>query len=233
MLKRHIDEAIQKGAKYVVIDVDNTITKSNILELYLFLKSRSFKTNYRYYLWLIFFAVTQVPLYIVLDFLNRDWFQRFFYRSYRKNSLKELERYSEELFETKLVLKFIEEIHDLIFYLKSKNVKVELLSTSIEPVVKQYGHYFGVPFVGLKVLEDNNRLRVDCSSNKDFKLNHIKKYNQENTIAIADSKHDLKMLNYVDYPIVVCSREKGWFKKLNKKPFIVKPKIRKLNQVKI
>lgn len=225
MLKEYIDELIQKGVKNVVIDVDNTITKSNVLELYLFIKSTSYKNKYRYYLWLIIFVISTVPFYVILDFINRDWFQRVFYRNYCNYSLKELEFYAKELFEKKLRGKFIKEIHDFIFYLKNKNVNVELLSTSIEPIVKQYGYYFGVPFESIKIIETNNKLVINYSSIKDFKLNHIKKYDKRDTIAIADSKHDLQILNYADNAVVVCSKAKGWFKKLNKNPLIVKSTI--------
>lgn len=222
MFKEYIDELIEKGITDVVIDVDNTITKSNVLDLLFFIKANSLHTI-RYYLWVAFFFIFKAPLYGTLDFVNRDWFQKAFYGNYSNYPLKELEHYAKGLFVRKLKSKFINEIHDLIFYLKSKNIKVHLLSTSIEPIVKQYGDYFGVPSTSLRVFEQGDSSRVDLASIKDFKLNHIKKYNPHTTIAIADSKHDFSVLNYVDYPIVVSSKEKGWMKKLKNKLFLVHP----------
>ncbi len=219
MLKKYIDELIEKDIKDVVIDVDNTITKSNVLDLLFFIKANSLHTIL-YYLWVSLFFILKGPLYGILDFVNRDWFQKAFYGNYSNYPLKELEDYSKELFARKLQSKFITEIHDLIFYLKRKNMKVHLLSTSIEPVVKQYGDYFGVPFTSLRVIEQGDGSRVDLASIKDFKLNYIKTYNPHTTIAIADSKHDFNMLNYVDHPIVVSSKEKRWMKKLQNKPFL-------------
>lgn len=176
-------------------------------------------------MWLIFFFVSKVLIYLILDFINRDWFQKVFYRNYCNYSLLELEFYSKELFNRKLTGKFIKEIHDLIFYLKNKNVNVELLSTSIEPIIKQYGQYFGVSSKSIQVYEVNNKIMIDYDSIKDFKINNIKLFNKQNTIAIADSKHDFKILNYVENAVVVCSKEKSWFKKLHKSPFVVKPTI--------
>lgn len=124
MPKEYIDELIEKGIEAVVIDVDNTITKSNVLDLLFFIKANSLHTI-QYCLWVSFFFILKGPFYGILDFVNRDWFQKAFYA-----------------------------------------------------------------------------------------------YHPQTTIAIADSKHDFAMLNYVDYPIVVSSKEKRWMKKLKNNPFL-------------
>ena len=67
MLKEYIDQLIKKGVNNVVIDVDNTKTRSNVLELFLFIKSTSYKNKFYYYVWLVLFSVSRVPIYLILD----------------------------------------------------------------------------------------------------------------------------------------------------------------------
>lgn len=217
----HIDDLIQREVNVAVFDVDNTITKSNVLDLYLYIKFQKTKVKMFYYTWFIFFAITHVPIYLVLDFFSRELFQRVFYRKYKKYSVKDINEYSVQLFNKKLKYKFIKDIHDLIFYLKSKGVKVILLSTSISPLIKQYAKYFDVEYKSLEIKDKNDKAEVDTTSLENFKFNFIKNYNPQFTISVADSKHDLPVLEYTKYSIVVANKKSNWFKNL-KEPVVLR-----------
>ena len=155
----YLHSIIQEGATHALIDVDNTIAKANITELYLWMKRKEMKSKVLWYLWLVYFAVFWGPIYLLLDFIDRDLFQKAFYRRYHHFSLKEIEANSKELFEQKYKKNFIRYTHDLIFYLKKNNVQVTLLSTNITCIVREYPDYFKVPCICLEVEEMNQGIQ--------------------------------------------------------------------------
>ncbi len=208
-----VDRIAKEGIKYAIVDVDNTITKSNVLDLFLFLQKKRLKSLYK--LWAVFFCLTKVPIYLLLDFFNRELFQKAFYKNYNKYTLNDLNKGGRELFNEILKNRFIQDIHDLIFYLKDKGIEVILLSTSIEPVIKEYGKYFNIKYKCLEVFESGGRAFVDLTHLKNFKENYIKMFNKDEIISIADSKHDKKVLMYSKYAIIVNKRTKKWMDKIN------------------
>lgn len=147
----HISMVIEQGVKDALIDIDNTLAKARITDLYLWIKRKEFKNVLLWRMWFIYFALCWGPVYLLLDFIDRDLFQSTFYRRFNRYSLREIEDNSEELFESKYKNGFIQYTHDLIFFLKENNVNVTLLSTNITPLVKQYGKYFDVPYICLRV----------------------------------------------------------------------------------
>lgn len=56
---------------------------------------------------------------------------------------------------------------------------------------------------------------------KDFKLRAAQDYDTLTTLAVADSKHDLTVLNYVQYPFVVSNRKKKWMANLQKEVILI------------
>lgn len=207
-----VDKLTKEGIKYAIVDVDNTITKSNVLDLFLFLQKKRLKFLYKP--WIVFF-ITKVPIYLLLDLINRELFQKAFYKNYKKYTHNDLNEGGAELFNEILKNRFIQDVHDLIFYLKDCGIEVILLSTSIEPVVKEYGKYFNVKYKCLEVFESGGRAFVDLTNLKNFKENYIKIFNKDEIISIADSKHDKKVLMYSKYAIIVNKRTKKWMDKIN------------------
>lgn len=84
-----INELIQKGVTHALVDVVNTIAKANITELYLFMMKKKL-SKLSWYLWCIYFAVIWAPIYLFLDFIDRDLFQKAFYRRYKKFTVQEI-----------------------------------------------------------------------------------------------------------------------------------------------
>lgn len=205
----------KKGVKHAIIDVDNTISKSNVVEFYLFVRS-AMMHPVLYRVWLCYFMIVHIPRYLLLDFWKRERFQQVFYRNYANIPIGQLERRAYEFFEMKVKSSFIQPVHDLIFDLKRAGISVVLLSTSIEPIVKQYADYFQVPYVCLEARSENGATQIDLSSLSDFKLNYIRECGCDpcNTVSIADSKHDFDVLNYPKYAVVVNNRVPKWMKGL-------------------
>lgn len=218
----YIDHLIRdKGVRNAVIDVDNTITKSNIVQFYLYIRKNELgKTK-----WPFFFSyfVLKVPYFILLDSISRDLFNKIFVlRKFKKFSYSQLEEYSRSYFEERLKEQFISFTHDLIFHLKEKGVQVVLLSTNFDLLVKQYGQYFNVPYVCLDVVAKGDGIDIDFSNLNGFKEKEIGKFSPTETLSIGDSKYDLPALNYVDHPFVVAKKREKWMKVLNKDARFIK-----------
>ena len=54
----YIDALIKRGVKNAVIDVDNTITKSNIVQFYMFIKKKCIKNKLA---WMLFYLIALLP----------------------------------------------------------------------------------------------------------------------------------------------------------------------------
>jgi hypothetical protein len=118
----YVDELIEKGLKNAVIDVDNTITKSNIVQFYLFVKKNRIRSRTVWYS-LIVHCIAPAPFYMALDLLSRDLFNKIFVRNkFKKYGVSQLEQYAEQFFEEKLRNQFIVFTHDLIFHLKAQGI---------------------------------------------------------------------------------------------------------------
>lgn len=217
-----IDIILANGVNHAVIDVDNTITRSNIAQFYLFIKGKRLKNRLLWWPFLLY-CLAAAPFYLAVDFLSRDWFNHIFVqKKFGKYTYEQLERYAESFFDHKLRKQFIVPVHDLIFYLKDKGVQVTLLSTNFDLIVKQYGAYFQVPYVCLPVVAKDSGIQIDFSHLDGFKRNHIRHFDPATTIAIGDSKYDLPMLEHVHYPIIVAKKQKKWMKSIQREAALIR-----------
>ncbi|GFN32733.1 haloacid dehalogenase-like hydrolase [Paenibacillus xylaniclasticus] len=217
-LQKVADEWLDCGVRRAVFDVDNTLTRSNVVGFYLFVRSCRMNNKLRYRFWLIWFAISRVPFYILLDFLNRDWFQRIFYRCYRRIPLAELEAYAERYFDEVLRFRFLPGMQEFVTMLQQRGIEVELLSTSISPIVEQYSRYFGIPHHSLSVSEaplPAAGTLVHLAGLKHFKRRRMLELAHMPTAAIADSKHDRDALAAAAHALIITSKRKRWMKQLN------------------
>lgn len=217
----YFDKLLEYGAKHAVIDVDNTITKSNIVQFYFFIHQKHIKN--RIFWWsLVLYCIVVAPFYLVVDHLSRDWFNYLFVRrKFRKYAYKQLEEYAEQFFNEKLKQQFIVPVHDLIFYLKEKGVQITLLSTNFDLIVKQYGAYFQVSYECMPVKQTDSGVQIDLSQLKNFKRNYILRFDPSTTIAIGDSKYDLPMLEHVHYPIIVAKKKRKWMQSIQREAVLI------------
>lgn len=213
----YFDSLIKAGLKHAVFDLENTVVRSNVTHLYFFAMERRFRSRWRFLLWKYLEIALWGPVYLGLDFLNRNWFQRVFYRRFGSFSLDELSRYGQLHFQEELQFRFHPYVHDLIIYLKESGVDVSLLSTSTEVTVGVFGEYFGIPYHCLQLKQGRDGCEVDLSGLDGFKRNYIEGFDPASTLAVADSKHDLPVLEYVHTPVVVASRKQRWMRSLNGK----------------
>ena len=210
-------QLIDKGVTDAVFDIDNTITKSNIGDLYMFLRRKNASNKTVWALWYIFFVTTYVPFYYTVDRFDRAKCQVLIFKLYRQYSASDIENGSAILFRQFLSKRFIAYVHDLVFYLKSQNVKIHLLSTNIEPIVREYGAYFSVPYSCLPLHAIIESETIDRVMLANFKGKSIKRFHPATTMAIADSLQDLPILSHVQYPIIVAKRIQPWMRAIDAK----------------
>lgn len=209
-----LEHWIRSGVKHALIDVDNTLVKANIAELYLRMRKNSFKRSWSWRLWLAGFAVFWAPAYLLLDAVNREWFQRAFYRRFRSFSPEQIDKAAEQLVQEKCQTRLIAYTHHLIPFLQKNNIDVTLLSTNIEPVVQRMAQRYGVDYLCLPVLENGTSAQVGLDQLRDFKKNHAMRYQAESLLAVADSKHDLPVLQHAAYSIVIEDRPLSWMNRI-------------------
>jgi len=216
----YFDGLIDSGLEHAVFDLENTIVRSDVTQLYFYIKKNRASSRNRYLCWKYFMLATCGPIYLGLDFLKREWFQRAFFRRFEEFSPGELDQFASQHHREVLQDRFIPYVHDLIFHLKSRGVDVRLLSTSTEPIVGRFAEYFSVPHHCLGMEKTPGGCRVDLSGLRDFKLNYIRRFDPAVTMATADSRHDLPVLEYVSYPVVVGTRRQRWMRRLEGKLII-------------
>lgn len=207
-----VRNVLLRQPKVAVFDVDNTLVRTNITQFYFYLMKRQGRgIRYRFsYLLLIFsFALFWAPFYLLLDFFDREAFQRAFYRRYSRFTTEEMERLAVPFFDEVLKPKLIPSTSQLVSHFKIEGLGVVLLSTNMEPVVRQVAHHFDVPYFCLKVIKSPGGSLVDLSELTDFKLHVARSFHAQSTIAVADSKHDLPVLKYVKYPFVVSKKKQS------------------------
>ena len=92
---RVLDEWMKKGLDTALIDLDNTLVQANITELYFMLKRNALARQWKWRIWFSYFVVCLAPIYLLLDTINREWFQRAFYRRYHSFTLEQIDSAAE------------------------------------------------------------------------------------------------------------------------------------------
>ncbi len=70
-----LDKNITPNIKYAIFDIDGTISRTTILTLYTYMKEKKFNNKLLYDIWLIYFLITLVPVYLIIDAISREYFQ--------------------------------------------------------------------------------------------------------------------------------------------------------------
>lgn len=209
-----VKKLVESGIEIAILDIDGTVSDTNIIEFYAFMKKNTFKTIIFYYLWAISIIIL-IPYYFILDTIDRELFQRAFLCKFNSFSWLEMNQLSEKYFNERVLKKLKPETIKLIEELRNSNIRIEILSFSISPLIEQYAKYLGVEFSSLKVNNSNGQVEVDYSEIAEFKLNTIKKFNPQKLVIIADSKTDLPIFNYAAFSIVVSNgKSRKWMKTL-------------------
>jgi len=216
-----INSNITSDTKFAIFDIDGTISRTTILTFYIYAKEKKISNKLLYKFWLMYFVITHIPLYFLIDSISREQFQKLFFLKLKEFSYEEITNYAEKCFKEKILNLFINETIDLINNFKSKGINVILLTVSIDPLVKHYGNFFNAPYECLRLKNNNGKVQVDFSNHRNLKYNYIKKFNPNEIITIADSKHDLPILEYSKYSIIIARKEKKWYKKIKSKSTLI------------
>jgi phosphoserine phosphatase len=213
-----VEDLLEKGVKFAVIDVDKTLTHTHPGHLLAYLRNKRFTNRLFWNAWVVV-TLMKLPFYYIIDKFSRDVLSKVFFRKYHPFSVEEMETAAREMFE--IIIPFT---HELVFHLKRKGIHVTLLSQNIEPVIKQYGEYFGVAHYALPVVAEGTRSRVDLANLAGYKERIINTFNPEETIAIGDSIHDFTTLNHVRFPMIICHKKKRWMSQLRNEPLLYRVK---------
>lgn len=223
-LNSFFDNILKHSDCVFIFDVDNTITKSNIIYFYVFLIESKIRNKLFASLWKFLFMIITGPIFLMLDLFDRSKVQKIVYTLMSIHKLSHIESAAEIYFHKYLKHNFIIEIHNLIHTLKNKGANVFLLSTNIDLIIKQYAKYFDIKYFAIETSESTNGCIINMVGLKSFKFDKLHQFNGNFLIGIADSKHDIHFLNNVDYPFVVGKKMKNWIYK-NSFNLIVKDKI--------
>jgi len=206
----YFDRAIQAGARYAVIDIDNTLTWSNIGNLYFYYHRATRRHLLTWLSWFGFTVLPRFPLFLAMDAVDRSTCQLMTYALYRRMGEERIQEYSRELFQRSLRHRFNPCVHDLIPYLQRQGVEVVLLSTTLESIAAQYASHFGVRQISIPLARVLGRAPLTREYLRTFKDTQIRRFPPQETIAIADSRHDMAVLLYARFPVVVAVSAKRW-----------------------
>lgn len=205
---------IDQGARYAVFDLDGTLLRSNIVWPYMHARRR-LMNPYLYWFWCLGFLLYAGIYYRWLDARGRSLFQKRFYRRYERLPYEAVCRWSARYVQTALKHRRIAPALELLGYLKSRGVAVSILSTGIAPVVEPIAAVLGVGCTCIGLNDADGLCKVALDSLEGFKERFIQTLDPARTIAVADDIHDLPVLRYVRYPVVVGRRYRPWMQQLS------------------
>lgn len=208
--ERLFERYIDLGLRTAVFDLDGTLAKTNITQLYFYLRRQSFRSALAWNIWRSMIYAGYGPPFFILDRMDRATFQTLFFRWYERYSLDKLRQAGVSSFDSQGRHLIIDGTAKLLQWLVNKGVQVEIHSSNIEPFVEPFARCFGVQCVAIPVQESPTGCRVEIDSIKDFKINQLKKYDPRHVAVIADSSSDLPALQSVAFPLVVKPKLPAW-----------------------
>ena len=182
--------------KWAFIDVDNTLTNTNIGSLLFFIKKQKI-SPFRYFIWKSFFLFVVTPILLLLDKLSRPYVQIFVYWLYR-NYTEEFLTVSGKAYVTEhLQAQLLPDTLHIIEKLKANKSKIVLVSTNLNHLVQPIAAHLNVQYKAIDLVELKQlTLREKISYLHDFKESYMSKNQYDNSIGIGDSKYDLAILKH-------------------------------------
>jgi HAD superfamily hydrolase (TIGR01490 family) len=192
-------------------DVDGTLVQTNVVHYYVFYKWQTLSPLSRVG-WLFFF-MTKVPYYALLDGMSRRRFNQVFFRNYRGIVVKEAHQWSREVLQPRLVQALFPAAYQQIQQHQACGEEIVLVTGSLdfimEPLrvilqadqlfaasLQSKGDHFTGDLIGPPISgEEKARLIRDYARRQGIAL--------EQSYAYGDSFADLPMLQTVGYPVAV------------------------------
>ncbi len=183
--------------QHAFIDVDNTLTPTNIGSLLFYIKKKKLP-KWRYHIWKVFFVLVVTPLLLILDKFSRAHVQQFVYSLYQKYDEQTLAFFAEQYFKERIEGNFLPDTHFIIQQLKMHNSKIVLVSTNLTCFVKTIAEYFEIDFqaIDLERLRDSP-YQSQIKYLRNFKRSYMQQHHYDNSIGIGDSKYDQPIFEHV------------------------------------
>ena len=193
--------------QHAFIDVDNTLTPTNIGSLLFYIKKKKLP-KWRYQIWKTFFVLVVTPLLLLLDKLSRAHVQQFVYSLYQKYDEQTLAFFARQYFKERIEGNFLPDTHFIIQQLKTHNSKIVLVSTNLNCFVKPIAEHFDIAFqvVDLEHLRKSS-YQTQIEYLKNFKYTYMEKQNQDDSIGIGDSKYDAPIFENVTIALLRSNKE--------------------------
>lgn len=207
-------------------DVDGTIVKSNVVMQFVNVRLAELSPFFKFF-WLVFFAL-KVPMYLLLDRIDRALFSRAFYANYEGRPVDDKKWMASVVFKKYMRPKLFKGAVKHIQNLKKAGFKIVLVTGSLDFLMTPLASELGVDHVfAAKLKEENGRLKGelegDAMSRKE-KASLVRQYASENGVSLKDSHAygdsiaDLSMLEEVGHPFAVrpdkrlgaIAKTRGW-----------------------
>jgi len=220
------DEGTGGAAVAAFFDVDGTITRSNVVEYYLWYRQRDMSAGRRF-LDLIAF-VPKAVRYWLLEKTSRRRFVKDFYRNYRGVDADDLARWHRESFETRTLPRIRAAAVEAIERHRAEGHRLVIVSGAVDSRVLPLAEHLGVRDVlSVQLAAQNGRLTgyvdgsllVDSEKAKAAEA-YARRFDVDLAVCYAygDSFSDAAILEAVGHPAVVnprgrllrLARRKGW-----------------------
>lgn len=214
-LQRYIDEIVRRGIHYAVFDVDGTLSYTNSVMIYHQMLKYSNQNTLSLVIKQVYLAFS-LPYYLLLDCIDRDLFQRAFMKKFDQFHYEVLRKWCRKYFNEIALKRMIPKTQIFLEMCKKAGLEVHILSLSIDLVTQQYGDYYHAQTHALRTHNIRGKCSVDFSELQNFKENYVRQFPSEQLLVVADSKHDLPMLQYAIESIVVGSKQRKWMSELRR-----------------
>jgi HAD superfamily hydrolase (TIGR01490 family) len=207
-------------------DVDGTITRTNVVQYYLWYRQRNMSA-FRRCLDLITFIPRAIQ-YLALEKISRRYFVEAFYKSYRGVEAEDLRAWDRENFESRTVPRIFPQAVETIQKHRQEGHRIVFLTGGLDSRVEPLAERLSANDVlSVRLISENGRYigRVDGSYLVDGEKREVAQaYASRSGIdlgesyAYGDSLSDADLLESVGHPCVVnpsgrllrMARQKGW-----------------------
>jgi HAD superfamily hydrolase (TIGR01490 family) len=192
-------------------DVDGTLLRGNIVQHYLDLAIQN--RPYLCQIWIILSFVLRIPMYLLLDSINRSIFNQVFYSNYCHFTVDKCQKWSQKYFKKKLRYTIFSAAKERVDWHQKRGDQVVFVTGSLDFIVAPLAEFLAVSHIIATRLQveqgfyTGEILGQPLSGSEKAKA--IKQFCVQEKIdlrqsyAYGDSKADLKMLEIVGYPFVI------------------------------
>ncbi|MCG3129600.1 MAG: putative phosphatase [Phycisphaerae bacterium] len=191
-------------------DVDGTLVGTTIVHYYAYLRTLRMSPPARR-AWRAAFLVKCLG-YLVLDRIDRTWFNRVFYRSYRRLAVGAAKAAAADCYRDVMRLKRFPEGVLRVERHRREGRRAVLVTGSIDFLIRPLAEELGADLIAARLLEQGDRFTGELDGppiSEGEKARRMRAYAEANAIdlsesfAYGDSIADLPMLEAVGHPVAV------------------------------